>query len=144
MAGFRIAQSVRPDQTPKAKPRKNGSYLTWLHELPCCVTGKYGVQAAHTSFASPWHGHWGRGKSTKASDLFALPMSPEEHDLSHSGKLGSERDYWMSKGIDPHQLAITLWAIYSTYDEQESIVRATARINSGLERIGRLRERELS
>ena len=124
-------------QTSKKKP-----YLHWLHALPCCVTGRYGVEAAHVSFPAPWYGHTGRGKGAKAPDIFALPLRPEEHALQHSGKVGSEQDYWKSRGVDPHQLATTLWAIYSAYPEADATALATSRINSGLAVAGRLRERD--
>lgn len=141
---LQLRKPDRPYYEAKAKPRKNGGYLKWLHTLPCCVSGKYGVQAAHVSYPSPAHGHWGRAKGTKAPDLFALPLCPDLHDLSHSGKAGSEEDFWASTGIVPHQLCLVLWAIYSAYDEAEATARATARINQGLAAVGRLRERELS
>ncbi|NTG07189.1 DUF968 domain-containing protein [Rhizobium rhizogenes] len=139
---FRIA-NTNFDATPKRRPVKRADYLSFIHELPCVVTGKYGVQAAHVSFANTWHGHFGRGKGTKAPDRFALPLSAEEHELQHSGKLGLERDYWAVKGIDPHELANTLWGIFSDYDHGEAVARCTARINQGLAMANRLREKEI-
>lgn len=122
----------------KAKPQKSKPYLHWLHALPCCVSGRYGVEAAHVSFASPWYGCYGRGKGTKVADIFALPLHPDEHRKQHSG---NEEEYWRQTGIEPHQLANALWAIYSAYPEGEATVKATARINQGLALSGRLRER---
>ena len=144
MAGFRIAASARPEPTPKAKARKNGDYLAFLHKLPSCISGKYGVQAAHISYANPWFGSWGRGKGTKVHDLFALPITPEEHDLQHSCKLGSEERFWGVHGISPHELCVTLFGIYSNFDEDEAVARATARINSGLAAAGRLKDRSVA
>lgn len=141
---FRVAPHVRTDPTPPKRPGKKAGYLAFLHKLPCVVTGAYGVEAAHVSFANTWHGHYGRAKGTKAPDRFALPLSPAQHALQHSGKLGSEQDFWQSNGIDPHELANTLWGIYCDYDEDEAVVRCTGRINQGLAIAGRLRERELS
>ncbi|NEI71067.1 DUF968 domain-containing protein [Rhizobium lusitanum] len=131
MSAHRIAFPKSPPR-PQRRPAKRGDYLEFIHELPCVVTGRYGVQAAHVSFASDWFGHYGRGKGTKAPDRFALPLCPEEHDLQHSCKLGSERDYWLSKGIDPHQLANTLWGIFSDYDHDEAVLLCSERIQQGL------------
>lgn len=136
-----IKKPGQPYYSAKAKPRKKPDYLRWLHELPCVVTGRYGVQAAHISFAAPEYGHWGRGKGTKAPDLFALPLCPEQHELQHSGKLGSEKEFWQHVGINPHHLCVVLWAIYSAYDEPESIARATAVINQKIAALGRLKDR---
>lgn len=49
MAGFRIAHYITPDPTPKRRPAKSKDYLAFVHNLPCVVTGVYGVQAAHLS-----------------------------------------------------------------------------------------------
>jgi hypothetical protein len=138
---MQVAKTAQPYYMSKAKPKKNAGYLSWLHSLPCAATGVRGVQAAHISFASPWHAHTGRGKGTKAPDLFALPLSPAEHTRQHSM---SEPAYWREIGIEPHQLAITLWAIYSMFDADEAAARAEARIYAGLAAAGRLRERALS
>lgn len=128
---------VRPDTAFADKTRrraeKKPAYLAFIHTLPCCVTGRTGVQAAHLSFADPWYGHYGRARGTKAPDLFALPLSPEEHSKSHS--MNEER-YWLEIGINPHELALTLWGIWSNYDEYEATERATARILAGIRKPG--------
>ncbi|OCP01323.1 MULTISPECIES: DUF968 domain-containing protein [unclassified Ensifer] len=139
---FRIANTCRPAPTAARRPAKKPAHLAFLHHLPCAVSGVYGVQAAHDSYPNAWHGASGRGKGAKVPDRFALPLSPAEHDLQHSCKLGSERDYWASKGIDPHDLANALWGVYCDYDEAEAIVRCTAIINQRLAAVGALRSRE--
>lgn len=128
---FQINRSQEAFAIPKRRPAKKPAYLTFLHHLPCCITGQYGVEASHLSFASPDHGHYGRAKSTKAPDLFALPLCKEEHDRSH--RIG-EQQFWACAHIDPHELALALWAIYSLYDEDEAITRCTSRIRAGIER----------
>lgn len=138
MAGFRIA-AQQQDLIPNKRPEKRKDYLAFIRYLPCCVTGRFGVQAAHVSFASPWHGHFGRAKGTKAPDRFALPLTPEQHELQHSGKLGSEQAYWLHHGIDPHELANTLWGLFCDYEPDEAAVRCAARINQGLSMAGKLK-----
>lgn len=118
---------------PKKRPPKEPAYLNWLHKLPCAVTGRHPVEAAHVSFASPWHGHYGRAKGTKAPDQFAVPLAPHMHASQH--EVG-EKKFWHEWQIDPHQLALTLWAIYSMYDEAEATERATARIYGGIAKAG--------
>lgn len=138
---MQIAKTGQPYYLSKAKPKKNASYLVWLHSLPCAASGVRGVQAAHISFPSPWHAHTGRGKGTKAPDLFAIPLSPAEHSRQHSM---SEQKYWEAIDIDPHQLALTLWAIYSMFDEDEATARGEARIYAGLAAADRLIDRSLA
>lgn len=144
MAVFRIVPSASPAPTPKAKARKNGDYISFLHKLPSCISGEYGVQSAHVSFANPWFGSWGRGKQTKVHDLFTLPLTEREHALQHSCKLGSEEQFWIAHGINPHELCVTLFGIYSNYDEYEAIDRAIARINQGLAAAGRIKDRSIA
>lgn len=130
-----MAQMIRKGvdpffKPPKRRAEKKPAYLTWVRTLPCCVTGQYGVEAAHTSFPSPMHGHYGRGRGTKAPDLFALPMRSEIHSSSHSG---NEREFWAEAGVNPHELALVLFALFSMYDPDEATERATARIRQGIQ-----------
>lgn len=134
----RIAYIPR-EEPPKQRPQKRKGYLAFIHSLPCVVTGRYEIQAAHVSYASAMHGHYGRGKSTKAPDRFALPLCADEHARQHNM---NEQAYWLSVGINPHELANTLWGLFCDYDESEAVALCTKRINQGLAMAGRLRERE--
>ena len=121
---------------PKAKPAKNKDYLAFIHELPCCVTGRHGVEAAHLSMAAPQYGHYGRGKQRKASDRWVLPLTSEEHARQHD--IGEER-FW--SGQNPHVLALTIYGLWTEYGTDAQPF-ATAIINQGLALAGRLRERD--
>ena len=113
MAGFRIA----PQQTvsfPKSKPVKSKDYLAFIHELPCAVSGKSPVEAAHLSFPAPKYGHYGRGKGSKAPDRWALPLHADEHRRQHSG---NEESFWKAAGINPHVLALTIHGLFSDMGE---------------------------
>lgn len=130
MSGFRIARDIRPDATPKAKAVKSKGYLSFIHELPCCLTGRYGVEAAHLSFANTAFCHYGRGKSTKASDAWCLPLNSDAHLRQHRM---DEETFWLQTGIDPHATAAAIWMAYSTLGD-EAVKFATARIMAGLNR----------
>jgi len=140
MSGFRIAHVPR-EEAPKQRPAKRADYLSWVHTLPCVVTGRNDIEAAHLSYAQPWYGHYGRAKGTKAPDRFALPLSKAEHARQHSM---SERDYWDAVGINPHELANTLFGIFSDYEPHIATERAASRILSGLAISGRLPSRDLA
>lgn len=121
---FRIAPQ-KITQFPKKKPTKNRDYLSFIHQLPCVVSGVREVQAAHLSFAAPRYAHYGRGKGSKAPDRWALPLSEAEHRRQHSG---SEETYWRSAGINPHVLALVIFGLWSDLgDDAEPF--ATAVIN---------------
>lgn len=131
---------IPQEAPPKRRPAKRSDYLSWLHSLPCCVTGRNDVEAAHVSFSQTWYGHYGRARGTKAPDLFALPLCKSEHGRQHGM---NEREYWLSAGIDPHLLGITLWAIYSNYDVHEATERGGSRIMAGLAAANRLPTRDV-
>ena len=116
--GFRIlrdpeAFSVAPSKGQKRPAMKDAGYLKWLHELPCVVTGKRPVDAAHVSYADPRYGKRERGKSEKADDRWAIPLHRYEHDKQHSM---DERSYWNSTGIDPLQVALALYGVKGDND----------------------------
>lgn len=138
MSGFRVANSFRPDPTPKRKSTKSKDYLAFIHSLPCCVSGRYGVQAAHLSFASPRYGHYGRGKGSKVSDRWVLPLHADEHARQHSM---NEEMFWRGARINPHVLALTIHGLWTDFcDDAEPF--ATAIINQTLADAGALRSRD--
>lgn len=134
----RISSNLKPSVTPKRKPEKSKDYLAFLHTLPCVVSGRRVVEAAHLSFASPKHGHWGRGKGSKVSDRWALPLGPEAHRLQHSM---SEESFWRTAGVDPHVLCLTIWGLWTEMGDDASPF-ATAIINQQLAARGNLRSKE--
>jgi len=118
-----------PETFPKTKAKKAADYLDFIRKLPCCVTGKHGVEAAHLSFANPRFCHYGRGKGTKASDSWALPLCPEEHRRQHSM---AEDAYWYNCTlVHPHLLAVTLWGLWSELGDAAEPF-AIARIYDGI------------
>lgn len=135
---FRIAASARPDPTPKAKAKKNSGYVSFVHCLPCAVSGQYrDIEAAHLSISSPRHGHYGRAKSSKAPDRWVLPLSAEQHRRQHSM---NEQVFWDQAGIDPHLLALAIFGLWSDLgDDAEPF--AAAIINQALAAAGRLKDR---
>lgn len=127
--GFRIAPATDAFTFPKKKASKSPSYLDFVRSLPCAVTGRYGVQAAHLSAAAPRYGHYGRGKQRKASDRWVLPMAPEEHARQHN--IG-EMAFWRAAGINPYILALTLFGLWSDLGE-DAAPFAAAIINQQLQ-----------
>lgn len=107
--------------TDKKRPaKKDAGYLSWLHELPCLVTGTRPVEAAHVSYADPRYGKRERGKGEKADDRWAIPLSRAEHNRQHSM---DERAYWQSVGIDPLQVALALYGVKGDNTMAEIIIK---------------------
>lgn len=110
----------------RGKVQKKPDYLEALHRLPCVISGVYGVEAAHISFAAPEWGHHGRGRGTKAHDRWCLPLLPEHHAAQHRM---NEAGFWASRGIDPHRLALIIHGLWTEYGEDfvdyaEAVIRA--------------------
>lgn len=115
------AFSVAPAKGSKRPAMKDAAYLKWIRELPCIVTGKRPVDAAHVSYADPRYGKRERGKSEKADDRWAVPLHRDEHDRQH--RMGDERAYWKSTGIDPLQVALALYGVKGDSDMAMVIIR---------------------
>jgi hypothetical protein len=99
-----------------------------------------GIEAAHLSFKSNWHGHYGRGKGTKAPDRWALPLSAEQHTRQHDM---NEEVFWSQAGIDPHVLALAIFGLWSDLGD-DALPFATAIINQRLAASGRLKDRNVA
>lgn len=110
---FGIASHVgRAQPNPKRKAAKDKDYLAFLHKLPCVFTRKFGVDAAHLSAASPKHGHYGRGKGSKASDRWCLPLDHDLHMKSHNWP-GGEMRFWEEHFVnDPHGLCLAIYGLW--------------------------------
>lgn len=122
---------------PKAKPKKRGDYLDFIRSLPCAVSGKRPVEAAHLSTANTPLGHYGRGKGTKAPDRWALPLAPALHREQHQG---NELGFWAHHGIDPHVLALSIFGVWSDHGD-DAAPYAVAIINQHLAMRGKLSAR---
>ncbi|MBW3096856.1 DUF968 domain-containing protein [Pseudohoeflea coraliihabitans] len=128
---FRIAPAEPVAYSKATRAVKAKPYLEWLHGLPCVVTGRMGVEAAHVSFANPALGAPGRGKGQKVSDRWAVPLHPDEHRRQHGM---NEQEYWRSVGINPHMVGLVLWGLYSER-KSDGTDAAKMLIASGLGRV---------
>lgn len=138
-----MAFQINPDAmrchpVPKAKPKKSKGYMSFVHRLPCVITGRHEVQAAHLSMAASQYGHYGRAKQRKASDRWVLPLCAEEHDRQH--RIG-EAQFWACAGIDPHVLALTLHGLWTELGDAAEPF-AIAVINQRLASAGALKSRD--
>lgn len=134
---FAIKKSA-PVHFPKAKPAKKADYLAFLHTLPCVVTGRSPVQAAHVSFKAPQFGAYGRGKGHKVSDRWALPVCADAHEDQHRH---NEEQWWANLRINPHLLALVIYGLWSEMGDDAQPF-AVAIINQNLAARGALRDRD--
>lgn len=110
--------------TRRKHPRKQDkAYLEWLRMLPCVISARRPVEAAHIRYAAPEYGKRETGGAEKADDRFALPLHPDLHREQHSM---NEREFWQRSGIDPIPLCLALHDAYQDDDDEKAawIVRA--------------------
>lgn len=86
---------------------ESGAYLAFLRKLPCVLTGKRPVEAAHIRFADKAWGKPLTGIGVKPSDRWCLPLSPDKHREQHAA--GNERTWWKKQGVDPLVVATRLY-----------------------------------
>lgn len=117
---FTSVRQRQPRLTDKA-------YLKWIRQLPCVITGQYGVDAAHLRAGSLRYGKPQAGKGEKPNDQWTLPLSRPEHTKQHSK---NELVYWSETGINPFELCMELHAHYmADRDDVEGAVSIIQRHN---------------
>lgn len=114
MIAFQVRKSFPLIVGKHTKPVKAKDYFGFIHDLPCIITGSTPVEAAHVNFANRPMGAPGRGKGTKASDRWCLPLCKPMHDEQHD--IGEEV-FWRQHRINPHIACLVLWGLWSERGE---------------------------
>lgn len=106
----------------KKDPRqKDGAHLDFIRGLPCCVCGNnIETQAAHLRFSEARVAKDNPGVGQKAHDFWCLPLCGDCHTEQH--EFGDEREWWVSKGIDPIFLAMALYVHSGDHDRASKVL----------------------
>lgn len=105
----------------KKRPRREErDHLTFIRDLPSCISGKRPCDPCHIRFGDLRYGKRETGVSEKPSDQWVLPLTRAEHDDQHSG---NERAFWARHGIDPLALALKLYGCSGDDEAAEIIIR---------------------
>jgi len=80
---------------------RDREHLRFVAAQPCLVCGRTPSDPHHVKFAEP------QAMGRKVSDRFAVPIRRLHHRELH--RQGHERTWWESQGIEPLQIAATLW-----------------------------------
>lgn len=120
---IRPATAFSVASTKQRRPREtNHAHLAFIRTLKCCICGKPGPDPAHIRSASALHGKRETGGGEKASDKWVTPLCRVHHDEQH--KAGNELAWWISKGIDPFGLALSLHHASGDDEIAEGIVQS--------------------
>ena len=79
---------------------RSQKYMDWVKTLPSYIDQDDSQDAHHI------HGCLGLGGSTKAHDVFTIPMTRRQHTLSHS--IGSEAYFKQKSGTQAEAVLLTL------------------------------------
>ena len=99
-----------------SKPYRDKKYMSWVHTLPCIVTGLSGegIEAHHVRMGQDG------GMGMKPSDYRCLPLHYTKHRELHN--IG-ERYFWAKHDYNPNGLillTIIRW-FYSSHRTMEAI-----------------------
>jgi hypothetical protein len=111
--------SAKGQKRPRVKLE---DHLQFIRTLPCLVTGRRPVEAAHIRYADMRLGKRGTGMGEKPDDQWVVPLSPEAHRDQHQH---DEMAWWRSKGIDPVVVALALWKASGDEEVACEIIRRT-------------------
>lgn len=129
---------------PKAPPKrkmdrrlKDPSYMRWLHELECAVTG----QTQNLTVQHIMAGRESYGK--KEDDSVCVPVIAEMHlhDFPQSIEKLGERTFWNKWGIDALALARDLRNCFETYGSTDGSIATAKEIIRAHRQMGSARVR---
>lgn len=123
LRGIAKPGSLLKRTVPEKKKRQTArhhddGHLEYLRKLPCVVTGRRPVEAAHIRYGSLIWGKPLTGKGIKPDDRFALPLHPDVHRAQHEA---NEFEWWGRVGLDPLVLAMRLWEVSGDIAEGEKV-----------------------
>jgi hypothetical protein len=84
-----------------AKRNRDKRHLRFVASQPCLLCQSSPSDPHHLRFAQP------RGLGMKVSDEFTVPLCRTHHRQLHQS--GNEKAWWHDMGIDPMEIAKTLW-----------------------------------
>jgi hypothetical protein len=86
---------------PEPRRIRDRDHLRFVAQQPCLICGRLPCDAHHLRFAQS------RALGRKVSDEFTVPLCRIHHRAVHS--TGNEQAWWKEIGIDPSEVARTLW-----------------------------------
>lgn len=114
-----FAETGRQKKHPR---REDKAHLKFLRELPCLVSGRRPVEAAHVRFGDMAYGKRSTGKAERPDDRWCVPLHRDLHREQHDA--GDERAWWRSKNLDPLPLCLALYDASGDHETAELIIKA--------------------
>ena len=108
-------------RTPRVE---SSGYLKFVRQLPCLITGRHGVDAAHVRYSSLRYAKRQTGMAEKPDDRWAVPLEHNRHLYEQHNM--DERAFWKGWNIDPLQVSSELHSIFGMQiGMEERVMRGT-------------------
>ena len=122
LGNFRPPKNPNRKREPKARDKRSGmdpKHLANIRKLPSCISGMRPCEAHHLRVKNE------RGIGLKATDKWAVPLTPEEHREVHRVGSRKEEDWFAVRGIDTcYALATALWFSRGNLEAMERVIEA--------------------
>lgn len=90
----------------KTRPGMSDDHLAMIRQLHCCVCDRAAPSDPHHIKA----GTGERGTGLRSTDRWAVPMCRTHHDEVERIGSRNERQWFLDRHVDPHELTQALWA----------------------------------
>jgi len=90
----------------KDRAGMSDAHLALVRQLPCCVCSRDAPSDPHHLKS----GTGERGAGLRSTDKWAVPLCRNDHDEVERIGTKNERQWFLDRGVDPHELAQGLWA----------------------------------
>ena len=122
----RPATAFSLTSSSKKRPRQHReAHLDFIRDLPCLISGRRPVDAAHIRYGDTQYGKAHAGAAEKPSDQWCVPLHHDIHMQQHAN--GNEASWWESQGIDPLEVAGRLWLVSGDIEAGELVIAAYRR-----------------
>ena len=104
---FKAPRNPNRPRAKTARERRDGmsaEYLDKIRKLPSCISWQSPVEAHHLRIKQE------RGVGMRATDKWAVPLTPAEHRSLHRVGSRLESEWFRKRGIDCYGLAASLWS----------------------------------
>ena len=113
-------EANKNSQNYKTRAGMDDAHLGNLRLCPCCVCGASPMSQVHHLKS----GTGERGMGQRSTDRWGVPMCRHHHDEVERAGTRNEVSWFARHGIDPHNLAMSLWMARGDVERMRKIVMA--------------------
>lgn len=107
LANFRDRFPKKEKSFHEEREGMDSKHCALLRLMPCCVSLVQPAGTVHHLKSGPAMKE--RGVGMRATDRWGIPMTWEMHQEIERIGSRKERQWFLDRGVDPHDLAVSLW-----------------------------------